>query len=193
MTVQTQYGGISKAVEKTISILYFCETSSYSGATKTSVETNDSSLSDIEGLTPAGAIHVDGLTIAENAEEGESYPDWSGNIFDFSEGSSSPTINFKLLEVLNANTAKLVFKNVTASVGGEGDELESINGFDNPTDKTLVIDTRIKNKVMRIVLPSNTFQSRGDIALLNDDLTSFEVTYGVVGSPSILVRDLSVE
>lgn len=190
MTVQTQYGGIAKAVEKTISILYFCETSAYTGETKTNVEANTSNLSTVTGLTPAGAIHVDGLTIAENAEEGESYPDWSGNVFDFSEGTSSPTINFKLLEVLNANAAKLVFKNVTA-VTGDDEELESINGFDNPTDKTLVIDTRIKNKVMRIVLPSNTFQSRGDIALLNDDLANFEVTYGVVGAPKILVRDLA--
>lgn len=189
MTVNTNLGGISKAVEKTISILYFTEAAAYSGSTKTDVEANTKKLSEITGLTSAGGIHVDGLTIAENAEEGESFPDWAGNIFDFSEGSSSPTINFKLLEVLNANAAKLVFKNVTSS--GEGNELSKVNGFDSPTDKALIIDTRIKNKVMRIVLPACTFQSRGDIALVNDDLTNFEITYGITGNPQILVRAIS--
>lgn len=174
MTINTSQGGIMKPVASNTGILWYAE------AGKVDVETitATAALSTL-GLTSAGAITTDGITLAENPEDPETFDDWSGNTFDSSEATSSPSITFALLEVLNADAAKMVFSNSAVSSDSDG-QVTEIEGSGNPSNKLIVVDTRIKNRRVRAIYPEASFASRGDNVYANDALYSWEVTYNLL-------------
>lgn len=175
MAIDTSKGGLQKPISKTTGILWYAD----AGDVALSAIDASSDLSTL-GLTEAGAVTVDGITMAANSEEPEVYLDWNGNAFDSGEAVSTPSVTFALLEVLNADAAKLVFDENSLTIDGVTGALEGITGNSNPTNKMLVIDTRIKNTRVRVILPEASFASRGDDAYANDALYSWEVTYNIL-------------
>lgn len=173
MAINTSQGGIMKPVAANTGILWFAE----AGEVEVSAIT---AVADLEtlGLKSAGAITTEGVTLAENPTDPETYNDWSGNTFDSSEATSSPSISFALLEVLNPEAAKLVFN--SSAIKEAGGELTAIEGSANPSNKLIVIDTRIKNRRIRAIYPEAAFASRGDNVYANDALYSWSVTYNLL-------------
>lgn len=172
MAINANAGGIQKPVEKTRGILWYAE----AGSVDISTITATSDLSD--DFTEAGAITTDGVTIAANAGDVETYLDWNGITFDSSDATSSPQITFALLEVLSERAAALVYNSssITAAAG----VLSKVQGTSNPTNKTLVLDTRIKDTAVRVIFAACSFASRGDDVYANDALYANEVTYSIL-------------
>ena len=176
MAVNTAMGGIQKPIEKSRGILWWAE----AGTIDVESITSTVDLSTI-GLTEAGGVTTDGVTFAANAEDPETYLDWNGNTFDSGEATSAPSIAFSVLEVLNANAAKLVFAG--SAIKSTDGVVTSITGTGNPGNKLIVLDTRIKSKRVRVILPECSFASRGDDSYANDALYSWEVTYNILTGP----------
>lgn len=174
MAINAQNGGMMKPVEKSRGILWYAE----AGDVATDTITADADLATI-GLTEAGAVTTDGVTIESNAGDTETYLDWNGVTFDSSESTSSPTVTFALLEVLGENAAALVYAS-SAITADEDGNVTAITGTANPTNKTLVLDTRIKNRRVRVVMPVASFSARGDDEYSNEDLYAWEVTYSIL-------------
>lgn len=188
MAINTGFGGVSRPVEEEVGILWYAE------ATQKDTLLNDAltalNVEDIAGLTEAGAVSTDGFTVeSEDGDSGddEILKDWSGNEFDRipsddgAEGGS--TISFSLLEVLNVDAMKLVYKNVVAQTGANG-MISEINGTQKPTDKFIVFEYSIKGHIVREVFPECSFASRESFSLANSELSSHGVTYNVKGKDS---------
>lgn len=171
MAINANAGGLQKPVEKTRGILWYVD----AGEVDISTITATSALTN---FTEAGAITTDGVTISAEAGDTETYLDWNGNAFDSSEATSTSSISFSLLEVLSERAAALVFDEavITATDGA----VTKISGTSNPSNKTFVLDTRIKNTAVRLILPVCSFAGRGDDAYANDSLYSWEVTYNIL-------------
>lgn len=173
MTIKTSQGGIMKPVSSNTGILWYAEV----GAVDVDTITATVDLATV-GLTSAGAVTTDGVTLAENPTDPEVYNDWNGNAFDSSEATSNPSLSFALLEVLNADAAKLVYED--AAIKETDGEITEITGSGNPSNKLIVIDTRIKNRRVRAIYPAASFASRGDNVYANDALYSWGVTYNLL-------------
>lgn len=186
MSINTKWGGLAKPIKKKQAILYYAEASDYE-TLNTELDTTED-VSSITGLTSAGAITTDGMTIAANADEPETYQDFNGNVFDSQEATSSPQLSFALLEYLSTNAAKLVFKNVQ---GNEDEEFEEISDLTPPTPKLLVLEFRVKGKKVRIICPECSFATREDEEISNDELISYGVTYNLLADPKRKVFDVA--
>lgn len=174
MAINASNAGVVKPVLKANGIIY------YADANTIDIEdiTASVDLSTL-GFTDAGAISTDGVTVASNATEPEQYMDFNNNIIDSGEASNAPTITFTLLEVLSKNAASLVYSD-SSITDGVGDQWTEITGTENPSNKMLVIDTRIKNNLVRYIFEEVSFSSRGDTSFTNDSLFGWEVTYAVL-------------
>lgn len=173
MAINTSQGGIMKPVSSNTGILWYAE----AGDVEIDAITATTDLSTI-GLTSGGAVTTDGVTLSENPEDPETFNDWNGITFDSSEATSSPSITFALLEVLNKAAAELVY--ASSAITEAGGKISEIEGSANPSNKTIVIDTRIKNRRIRAIYPVASFASRGDNVYANDALYSWEVTYNLL-------------
>lgn len=171
-TINTSLGGLQKPVSKEVGIIFYAE----AGKVEISSITASSELTE---FTNAGAIHTDGITFAANSEDPEVYLDWNGNIFDSSEATQTPSINFKLLEAMGKDAAALSY-DASIITAGLDNIVTKINGTKNPTNKTFVIETRVKNTISRVILPEVSFASRGDEVFGTDDLYANEVTYNIL-------------
>lgn len=180
MTINTSLGGKSTPVQKEIGICWYAEASNQPYLVERILERDN--LEDILELTPAGGIHPDGITIEnESGDEGdpEILRDWSGNKYDevpedSTEGNN--TLSFSLLEVLNPDAMRLVYKNVVANVDDE-EFVSEINGFEKPTDKLIVIEYAIKGHIVREIFPNCSFVSRESFTIANSELAAHGVTY----------------
>lgn len=186
MAIKTFLGGKSTPVLKEVGICWYAEATEAETLLTQVLETED--LETISGLTEAGGIHPDGITI-EN-EEGDSgdveiLRDWSGNKFDevadeaSEEGSN--TIGFSILEVLNPNAMRLVYRNVVANID-EDDYVSEINGTAKPTDKFIVIEYAIKGNIVREVFPTCSFSGRESFTIANSELAAHGVNYNIKDS-----------
>ena len=130
------------------------------------------------GFVDAGAISTDGVTLSANTTEPETYQDWNGNVIDASEATSAQSIEFSVLETTREAAAELVF--AKSSITSAGGEVTKISGTGNPTNKVIVVDTRIKNKRHRVILAEASFAGRGDDSVANDALYAWNVTYNAL-------------
>ena len=173
MAINSNAGGLQKPLEKSRGILWYADAGSVdiSTITATSDLTTD--------FTEAGGITTDGITLTSNSEDSETYVDFNGIPFDSSEAVSTPQITFALLEVLSERAAKLVYADA-AITAGAGGMVDKIRGTANPSNKTLVLDTRIKNRAVRVIFPVASFASRGDDTYATDALYFWEATYSIL-------------
>lgn len=177
MTINAQNIGLFERIEDGLSTLWYAEANAADVATvKSAVLANDTKLSEVAGLTAAGAVATEGFTMAENVSEGEVYNALEADSVARGKSTIAPTIVFSLLEGVTANSQRLVFRNVEADSNGN---VERISGFGSPTNKFFVMEYRIKNNRIRVVLPEVEFISRGDIIIGAEELESYEVTYGI--------------
>lgn len=174
MTIKLEYAGSIKPTKKLVGILYWADASKYS-TLKTSIEDISTNLEDNAALTSAGALSTEGISFAENTEEGETLPDLNGNIVESTEGTSAPSITFQLLQD-SEGARRLVYGNIEVDVSGL---VTKEYTDENPSPKVLVLHFRKKNVVHRVIIPEATFSSRGDKTLVTDALDAQEVTYNI--------------
>lgn len=182
MTIQLEYAGSIKPSKKLVGILYWADASAYS-TLQTSIEDITENLEDNSSLTSAGALSTDGISFAENNEEGETLPDLNGNIVESTEGTSAPSITFQLLQD-SEGARRLVYGNI--EVGVDGLVTKEFTD-ENPAPKVFVLHFRKKNIVHRVIIPEASFSFRGDKTLVTDALDSQEVTYNIV-KPHYTIR-----
>ena len=186
MAIQTKLGGKSTPVQKEIGICWYAEATEAETLLTQVLEVED--LESITGLTEAGGIHPDGITI-EN-EEGDAgdieiLRDWSGNKYDEVAGEDSEegsnTIGFSILEGLNPKAMRLVYRNVVANID-EDDYVSEINGTAKPTDKFIVIEYAIKGNIVREIFPTCSFTGRESFTIANSELAAHGVNYSIKDS-----------
>lgn len=198
MTINTANGGLRKAKSKNLSILWYTEDLS-------AYDTIKGLIAGEEGeqaypatvfdniLTSAGAISVDGITLASGsgASDPEALTDWNGNIFDYNDSTDaagSGTLDFTLLELSTADAMKIAYSEVNSDTEGE---ITYYGGEGNPVDRVFVIETRIKNKLHFTLIPEAKFNTLGDITYANDELASINVTYSLTKKPDNYVFNAS--
>lgn len=160
--------------------------------------TDLSSVTDATAELPAaikdiGSIEIDSIVFAENFEEGEVFLDQNGNVIDSADGTSKPTISFKMPEILSEIASKMVYDDAIVTDNGEG-VITEIDGSEAPSNKCIIMNTRIKGKNYRLILANCSFASRGDQTFGSGAPAVYEVVYNVltptVGkSRRILVSD----
>lgn len=198
MTINTANGGLRKAKSKNLSILWYTEDISAYDTIKGLIagEAGEQSypasvFDDI--LTSAGAISVDGITLASGsgASDPEALTDWNGNIFDYNDSTDtagSGTLDFTLLELSTADAMKIAYSEVNTGTNGD---ITYYGGEGNPVDRVFVIETRIKNKLHFTLIPEAKFNTLGDITYANDELASINVTYSLTKKPDNYVFNAS--
>lgn len=172
MTINLNQAGIYKARNAAVGILWAAESSEFNAA-----DITDASTPLPAYFWDCGAVSQEGVSISENATEGDAQYDFAGNVVEVSEATAAPTISFKPLEAFSENTLKLLYSEDAVSVDGD---LTIISGTANPTNKTIVIDLKLKNNNVRIVWPETSLASRGDESITSTDLAGQEITYNVL-------------
>lgn len=169
--------GIQKNISQNIGVVWWAE----AGSVDLSTITGEESYDELEtlGFTDAGSISTDAFTIAENVEEGETLVDEGGLPIDNTESVSTPSINYALLEMPSTNASPLVYNDSIIEVDGSGNVV-SITGQNPPSNKALLLITRVKNTKHVIGLPNAAFLSRGDYQYATGELNSQEVTYSIL-------------
>lgn len=172
--INTDNGGLAKPVDKRVGILWY-------GTPDQEDLDAVTATSDLSAkFTNAGAITTDGVTVASDAKDPETYKDFNGNTFDSADATATDKITLSVLEMLRPAAMKLVYADAAITANAGGDKIKKISGDANPSDKCFIIDYKIKGTRVREIYRHVTFAKRGDKKLVNDALISREVTYTVL-------------
>lgn len=122
-----------------------------------------------------GYVSEDGLKNAGDWED-NAFKAWGGDKVLEEAYRSSDTFSFTLIEVLSADTLKLVYgdSNVTGSLAS-GITVKA--NSQSQTEHSLVFDMIMRDgAVKRIVVPSAVVTEVGDITYADSDLVGYETT-----------------
>lgn len=128
-----------------------------------------------------GYISEDGVTITP-AGAGDYIKDWGGDNL-IPNGESLDQVKFKLLEVLNLDVLKFVFgaSNVTGTLSTG----VTVTHNDAPRDNySIVIDTVLTGTYERIVIPTGSINTIGDIVLKKNEAMGYDLTLDAVRNES---------
>ena len=123
-----------------------------------------------------GYLSDSGVTISENADTSQVFAWQNGANVRTVQSTHDVTFAFEMLET-NATTVEVFYESATLTegAGNEGRLDTTITGV-QPIRRKWVIQAYDDDRVIRIVLPSAQISEKGDVSLLNSNVTMFPVT-----------------
>lgn len=128
------------------------------------------------GFTSLGYISEDGLSNT-NSPSNEFMKAWGGDVVLASQTERADTFRFKLIECLNPDVLKVVYKDadVTGSLDGTAGIAVKSSAAQLP-EKAYIFDMIMRNDVAkRIVVPRAVVTSVGEVAYKDNEISGYEI------------------
>lgn len=156
MPIDVNNAGLPKQVNQGYSKLWYCDADDASIDLDTLKTTKD--LRTVAWLKNAGGIFENSITAETDVEEGDVYRDDDGNIVDRADSTSTKTISAGLLEYATEKGLELMYDDAVYTVEAETGNVW-VEGDLKPSNKFLVREYAVKNKIHRFIWPNATHNS----------------------------------
>lgn len=180
MSIDVNNAGLPKQVNQGYSKLWYCDADDSEIDLDALKTTKD--LRTVSWLKNAGGIFENSITSETDVSEGDVYRDDDGNIVDRADSTSTKTISAGLLEYATEKGLELMYADSVYTVdSGTGNVW--VEGDLKPSNKFLVREYAVKNKIHRFIWPNATHNSTV-VEAENDSLARATVSYTALSDGS---------